>query len=311
VDALISALKAVADPSRLRLLALLRGGELTVSELVHITGQSQPRLSRHLKLLNEAGLLERIPEGSWVFYRIPTDLHAGVRGADLARCLLDLVDDSDPVIARDQARLKAVMAEREREAEGYFQSVAGDWDRLRSLHVDEAVVEDALASVFPDGAKRFLDIGTGTGRMLELFAPRTDIAEGVDRSHEMLTIARAHLERAEIQNATVRQADLFQLPCKDGVYDVAIIHQVLHFLDRPGDAIIEAARVLKPGGRLIVVDFAPHDVESLRSRHAHRRLGFLDKDIVGWFHNAHLKPGSPQHLIGNPLTVSIWQADHE
>lgn len=309
MDVLITALKAAAEPTRLRLLALLAKGDLSVSELVQITGQSQPRISRHLRLLSESGLLERVPEGSWVFYRIASE--GADQSAQLAHCLLNLVDESDSVMARDRAGLAEIKAARDHAAERYFHEVAADWDRVRSMHVDETEVERALADAMPAHATTLLDLGTGTGRMLELFAPRVAYAEGIDRSHEMLSVARAKLGQAGIANATVRQADIFQLPFEDASYDIAIIHQVLHFLDRPGEAIREAARTLKPGGRLIVVDFAPHDLETLRTDHAHRRLGFSEEDMVGWFGNAHLKSGVTRHLSGDPLTVSIWQADHE
>jgi len=308
MDALMTALKAVAEPTRLRILALLSRGELTVSELVQTMGQSQPRISRHLKLMTEAGVLERFREGSWAFYRLG---RAGM-GASVVRCLKDLLPVGSAELAGDLDRLAAVKGDRDRAAQAYFQRAAHDWDDLRSLHVDDREVEGTLLGLLPAGGLGdVLDLGTGTGRMLELLAGRAGRCDGVDLSHDMLTVARANLDRAGIANVSVRQADIYQVPFEDASYDTIIIHQVLHFLDRPAAAIGEAARLLRPGGRLVVVDFAPHALETLRDEHAHRRLGFAESDVVGWFRDAHLTPGTAHHLAGDPLTVTIWQATHD
>ncbi len=305
IDSLLTALRAAAEPTRLRLLALCAHGELTVSELVGILGQSQPRVSRHLKLLSEAGLLERIREGSWVFHR----LVQGGDGARLARRLNELLPDGDEILKRDLERLSMVKRERDLAAADYFRRNADSWDKLRSLHVDDSVVEQVLLDLLGDNPiDELLDVGTGTGRMLELFSPRIRHGEGIDLSREMLSVARANLQRAGVTNCTVRQADIFQIPFPADSFEVVTIHQVLHFLDRPGQAVGEAVRVLRPGGSLVLVDFAPHELESLRYEHEHRRLGFDDAEVKYWFQINDVSLLKTRKLPGDPLTVSVWLA---
>jgi ArsR family transcriptional regulator len=303
IEPLLSALRAVAEPTRLRLLALCGHGELTVSELVGILGQSQPRVSRHLKLLTEAGLLERIREGSWVFHRQVQ----GGDGGRLAHHLNEMLPSHDETLIGDLQRLSLVKAERQRNAADYFRHNAESWDKLRSLHVDDSVVEQVLLEMF-EGRQidQLLDVGTGTGRMLELFAARIIKGEGIDLSREMLSVARANMERASLSNCAVRQADMYQIPFSASTFDAVTMHQVLHFLDHPGRAIREAVRVLKVGGLLLLVDFAPHAQESLRDEHAHRRLGFEDAEVVSWFEASGMALLKGEHLPGDPLTVSVW-----
>jgi ArsR family transcriptional regulator len=301
---LLVGLRAAAESTRLRLLLLCARGELTVTELTQILGQSQPRVSRHLKLLCEAGLLERFREGSWVFYRL-----SDAAGGRLARLLVDLVPESDPAVALDLERLAGIRQTRGEAAAAYFRDNAARWDRIRSLHVDEKEVERALLELLPaDGIHDLLDLGTGTGRMLELFAPRVARAVGVDLSREMLAVARVNLQRAGLANCSVRHGDMYQLPLPGAAFDAVLIHQVLHYAERPAAVIAEAARVLRPGGRLLVVDFAPHELEFLRTEHAHRRLGFADAEIAAWCAEAGLEPARARHLPGTPLTVAIWSA---
>jgi SAM-dependent methyltransferase len=305
MESILAGLRAAAEPTRLRLLALCAHAELTVSELTTILGQSQPRVSRHLKLLCEAGLLDRLREGSWVLYRLSQRASASA----LARLLAGLVPDDDPIVALDRERLAQIKRARAESAAAYFRANAAQWGKIRSLYVDESEVERALLDLVPAGnAGELLDIGTGTGRMLEILAPRAEHAVGVDASREMLTIARVNLERAGLRNCSIRQGDMYQLPLAGASFDTVVIHQVLHYADRPGDAIQEASRVLRPGGRLVIVDFAPHALEFLRTDHAHRRLGFADDEILGWCRAGGLEPGRARHLPGSPLTVAIWQA---
>jgi ubiquinone/menaquinone biosynthesis C-methylase UbiE/DNA-binding transcriptional ArsR family regulator len=302
MNELLSGLRAAAEPTRLRLLALCAQGELTVSELTDILGQSQPRVSRHLKLLCDAGLLDRFREGNWVFYRLAE------RG-DLARLLVGLVPERDPVLALDRERLQAIKRQRAAQAAEYFRANAAQWDRIRSLHVDDHEVEAALLRLLPAGGiDDLLDIGTGTGRMLEVFGARVRRAVGIDLSREMLAVARANLERADLRHCAIRQGDMYQLPLAGASFDAVLIHQVLHYADRPADVIAEAARVLRPGGLLVIIDFAPHALEYLRSEHAHRRLGFADAEVLGWCRAAGLEPEPVRHLPGEPLTVSLWAA---
>lgn len=303
----LNGLRATAEPTRLRLLALCAEGELTVSELTQILGQSQPRISRHLKLLSEAGLLERFREGSWTFYRLASE----GAGAELAARVLALLP-SDLELRRDRERFADIKRARAHVAADYFRRNAAEWKTLRALHVPEDRVEQAMQELalkgLPKSRRRsLLDIGTGTGRVLEVFAPHVERALGVDLSHEMLAIARANLEKAGLGHCQVRQADMYQLPLADGAYDLVTIHQVLHYADRPADAIREAARVLKPEGRLLIVDFAPHDLEALRHEHAHRRLGFRDDEMQDWLAAAGLKGALRKTLPGKPLTVVLWR----
>ncbi|MGH6955011.1 MAG: ArsR/SmtB family transcription factor [Alphaproteobacteria bacterium] len=305
IESVLAGLRAAAEPTRLRLLVLCARTELTVGELAHILGQSQPRVSRHLKLLCGAGLLDRFREGASVFYRLA---ERGTMG-QLAERVLDLLPAGDSALALDRERLEAVKRARDEAAQRYFRDNAARWDELRSLYVDESEVERELVAMLPaNGVRDLLDIGTGTGRMLQLFGPRVERAIGVDLSREMLALARAALERARLKNCIVRQADMYKLPFPAESFDAVTVHQVLHFADQPAQAIGEAARVLRRGGILMIADFAPHELEHLRRDHAHRRLGFADEEIAGWCRRAGIKPADAVHLPGRPLTVTVWRA---
>jgi ubiquinone/menaquinone biosynthesis C-methylase UbiE/DNA-binding transcriptional ArsR family regulator len=309
-DALNAALKAAGEETRLRVLALLADGELTVSDLTDILRQSQPRISRHLKLLAEAGLVERFREGTWAFFRLAE--RGG--GAEVARALLAHLDPADQTVARDRARLASVRQARAAAAQTYFRAHAAEWDRIRKLHVADAAVEDAIRAALADKPFRsLLDLGTGTGRMLEMFAPDLERGLGLDLSLDMLAVARDRLERANLRNCSVRQGDLYDLPLGNDSFDVVILHQVLHFLDDGARAIKEAARVLRPGGRLLVVDFAPHEQEFLREQFAHRRLGFARETVTQWMAASGLEPVTYKSLPPEPgsdgkIAVSLWLA---
>jgi ubiquinone/menaquinone biosynthesis C-methylase UbiE len=306
MEQLLSALRAVAEPTRLRLVVLCaRGAELTVSELTQILGQSQPRVSRHLKLLCDAGVLDRFREGSWAFYRLSQSGPA----AGLVRQLAADCDATDPSLALDLQRLAAIKRQRAELAAAYFRANAVQWHHIRSLYIDEREVEATLVAIIDQAEPRdLLDIGTGTGRILEVLAPRVGQALGIDQSREMLAVARVNLERAGLDNARVRRGDMYQLALPDASFDAVVVHQVLHYADRPAAVIAEAARVLRPDGVLVLVDFAPHGLEFLREEHAHRRLGFADAEIAEWCRAAGLEPARPQPLPGEPLTVVIWTA---
>lgn len=308
LDALVTALRAAGEDTRLRILALLAEGELNVSDLTDILGQSQPRISRHLKLLVEADLVDRHREGAWAFFRLNERGSAGALARHLASCLMP----SDPVLLADRARLAAVRTARSEAAQSYFNRHAADWDRIRSLHAPDTVVESAIREAVGGGRIRaLLDLGTGTGRILSLLAPLAQRVVGVDANHAMLAVARANLEAAGIRRAELRQGDIYALPVERGAFDVVIVHQVLHYLDDPARALREAAAALAPGGRIVVVDFAPHDLEFLREQHAHRRLGFAREQVAGWLEDAGLSADS--HTLVSPpgdakgqLTVSLW-----
>ncbi|MGB8279305.1 MAG: metalloregulator ArsR/SmtB family transcription factor [Methylovirgula sp.] len=307
-DTLLSALAAAGEETRLRLLALLSEAELTVSELVTILGQSQPRISRHLKLLVEAGLVERHREGAWAFFLMA---HRGAAAA-LGRDILGRLAFNDPVLAADRARLAEVRRARADQAARYFAAHAANWDELRALHIAEERVEAAIRDMIgPAPIQNLLDLGTGTGRMLELLAPLAVRAIGMDQSPQMLALARARLEKAGLRNVQLRQGDIYALPVERDFYDLVIIHQVLHYLDDPARAVREAARALRPSGRLLIVDFAPHEEESLRTNHAHRRLGFAAEEIAALMKEAGLDVIERRDLVpnkheGGKLTVSLW-----
>lgn len=305
MDQVLAALRAAAEPSRLRLLALCAQGELTVSELVEILGQSQPRVSHHIKLLCDAHLLERFREGSWVFCRL---VPRG-RGTEVVRQALAMIPADDPVLMRDNGRLAAIKQRRAAEAAAYFRDNAARWADLRSLHIDEAEVEAELRrSVADRPVDDLLDIGTGTGRILEVLGPMAAKAEGIDTSREMLAVARSRLASAGLGHCGVHQADMYHLPMADRSFDLVTIHQVLHFAENPSLVLAEAARVLRPGGRLAVVDFAPHELEMLRGEHNHRRLGFADDEVAAWCGEAGLAMERISSLPGQPLTVTLWLA---
>ncbi len=305
MDSILNALRATAEPTRLRLVVLCAESDLTVTELTGILGQSQPRISRHLRVLCEAGVLDRLREGSWVFFR---PAHDGP-GADVGRFLVDRLAADDPALALDRQRLDDVRRARAATAAAYFRVNAAHWDEMRKYSAPEAEVEKALLSLFnSDTMHDLLDVGTGTGRMLEIFAPRVDRAVGIDLSREMLAVARANLDRAGLRNCRVQHGDMYNLPLPSRSFDAVVFHQVLHFADRPAAALSEASRVLREGGRLAVADFAPHDLEFLRDQHAHRRLGFTDEDVTTWCRAAGLEPDPPQRLAGDPLTVVLWSA---
>lgn len=296
---------SLADPTRLRILMLLRAMELSVGEIAQVLGQSQPRVSRHVKILIDAGLAERRKEGSWVF----VSLGARARTEPLFQ-LLDRwadLDGENPWMTADAARLAAVRADRAAAAERYFASHADNWDALRSLHVAESEVEAAIARALgeePYG--RLVDIGTGTGRMIELFGPKAEGALGIDRSPEMLRLARVKLAEAGLDSAELRQGDMYALPSPSGSADTVIIHQVLHYAQNPAAAVAEAARLLAPGGQLLIADFAAHEREELRSRDAHARLGFADESVLRYLAEAGLQGEVVEHLEGGELTVTIW-----
>ncbi len=296
--------RALADPTRLRIVALLRQMELSVGELAQVLGQSQPRVSRHVKILADAQLCDRRREGSWIFL----GLGAAAKGSPL----LAAIDGwHDAALERwtiaDAARLEAVRADRMAAAELFFNGRAGEWDAIRSLHVAEEQVEAAIAAMLagaPIG--RLVDIGTGTGRMIELLGMQADSAVGIDRSPEMLRLARAKISAAGLTATELRQGDMYALPLADGAGDTVLLHQVLHYAQAPAAAIAEAARLLGPDGRLLIVDFAAHDREELRTSDAHVRLGFDDGQIGEWYEAAGLKLDAIETLSGGELTVKLW-----
>ena len=313
LPALLDELWALDEETRLRIVALLQHGELTVTDLTDILGQSQPRISRHLKLLADAGVVDKHREGTWAFFDLVTTGPIGRLVADV----LSLTDGHDAILAADLDRLTIVRSRRTAAAHEYFAGIAPRWDEERSLHASDATVEQAIVEAL--GSVRYqslLDVGTGTGRMLQVLGRDVERAVGFDNSHSMLAVARANLERAEIRGIDLRQGDVYSPPFANDSFDLIVIHQVLHFLDDPARAIREAARLLSPGGRLLIVDFAPHSLEFLRADHAHLRLGFRADAVEGWLEQSGLDivttrtiaPPTEQDAApeGERLTVSLW-----
>lgn len=310
LEVMVDTLKAAAEPSRLRILVLLSHGDLTVSDLTEILNQSQPRVSRHLKLLLEADLIARYQEGSWAYFRLSE--------SDAAREFVDgvvaRVDRADPTVDRDLERLDAIKRRRREKAAEYFAKNAASWDEIRSLHVADTAVEAELKALVGDQPfQSMVDLGTGTGSLLKLFAPLYRRATGIDLSREMLAVARANMERAGVANARVRQGDVYAPPVERNAHDLVTVHQVLHYLEDPARAVREAARLLRPGGRLVVVDFAPHGHEFLREEHAHVRLGVSDRQMAEWLAESELdleetRGFAPEGEAAAGLTVKLWLA---
>lgn len=304
-DQTVEALRAAGEPTRLRVLSLLAGEELSVMELSRILDQSQPRVSRHLKLMTDAGLIERFPDGARVFYRLSSD--------SLARRLIDSVLDVLDVRAgeADDIRLEAVRRDREAAAGAYFERIAPQWDRIRSLYVCETAIEATILKIAGEGPfERVVDLGTGSGRMLTLLGRKAKMSIGLDLSQNMLNIARANVTKAGLDKVELRHGDIFATRLPEQSADLVLVHQVLHYLVDPAAAVAEAARLVMPGGRLLIVDFAPHQLEHLREEHQHRRLGFADDEMRRWLADAGLKASAPVALPPDTdgLTVSIWTA---
>ncbi|MDV3250333.1 metalloregulator ArsR/SmtB family transcription factor [Devosia sp. BK] len=307
MSSLVNILKAAGESTRLRLLSLLADGDHSVKDLTEILDQSQPRVSRHLKLLADAGLVQRHAEGAWAYYGLA--LHGD--GAELARWLVARIDPTDPAYSRDRNRQAVALADQQALATAYFAKVADSWDLLKTLHVPEEAVEAALLEAMAGRVvDLLLDLGTGTGRMLELLAPAYKRAIGVDSSREMLAVARSRLAAAGLAHAQVRLGDIGSLDLSVGLADVVVIHQVLHYFDDPGRMLAQARRMLTPGGEILIVDFAPHDLEFLRTEHAHRRLGLSREQMTGWAETAGLEVRSvrefPSKNKKDGLTVCLW-----
>ncbi|MEO1220545.1 MAG: metalloregulator ArsR/SmtB family transcription factor [Pseudomonadota bacterium] len=302
--------KALADPTRLRIARLLAAMELAVGELAQVLGQSQPRVSRHVGILCDAGLAERRREGSWVFLRAVSGADAGPVLAALERLLATAEAENAEfarICADDRRKLAAIRQMREDNAESYFAAHASEWDELRALHISEGEVEEQLIDALGDAPLgAVLDIGTGTGRMAELFEPHAERIHALDKNVEMLRVARAKLQHLPSGKVDLVQGDFADLPFAAASFDTVLLHQVLHFAQDPAVPLTEAARVTKPSGRIAIVDFAAHEREELRDRHQHARLGFSDDQMKALLKSSGFSSTQPLALDGGELVVKIW-----
>jgi len=308
MESLIKTFKAAGEPTRLRIIAALSQYELTVTELVTLLGQSQPRVSRHLKLLLEAGLVSRFQEGSWVFQRLNESLTAAK--------IVELISFDDPQIRQDSLRLGRIKVENAKRATDYFAANAGDWDQIRTMVGSDQAIEQAMLDTLKScHFDNMIDMGTGTGRIIEIFAPYADKATGYDSSQEMLKLARANFEQADLHHCQARLGDITALPAKSASTSLITIHQVLHYLDSPYAVIQEARRLLAPGGQILIVDFAKHQHEFLRTEHAHRRLGFANTEVEFWCESNQLELIHTQKVTHNDardgLDVMLWLIQHQ
>ncbi len=311
LDETVVWMRAAGEPTRLRLLALLDKIDLTVSDLIAILEQSQPRISRHLKLLVDAGLAERFQEGAWAYFRTVDNGPA----RRFLNGVLKPISDDDGTISADEQKLIHIREARALKAADYFAKNADQWGKIRSLHIAEDQVETAMLDLgLPSKPQSLLDLGTGTGRILQLFAPHVSRGLGIDTSHDMLSVARSTLAWDGVQHMQVRHGDVYRLG-EGNRYDLIVLHQVLHFLEDPALALRHAKRRLSRDGRLLVVDFASHEFEFLRDEHAHRRLGMETPQIKRWFSLAGLelldeRMLEPQQGAETALTVALWLAGH-
>jgi DNA-binding transcriptional ArsR family regulator/precorrin-6B methylase 2 len=239
----VSALRAAAEPTRLRLLALLARAELTVGEICDVIGQSQPRVSRHLKLLCDAGLLDRLREQLWVYYRVP----ASGEARDTVAQLLALIDENDDLMRRDRRRMEEVIAERGRRA---ADELAGDRALETSDVIDATVLEELAGE--PIGA--LLDVGTGSGHILKLLGGKATRAVGIDISSDALRLARTKVHSAGLSHCELQRGDMYDLPFAAPLFDTAVAERVLAEAERPVLALAEICRTLKHGGRAIVIE---------------------------------------------------------
>lgn len=303
----IEILKAIGEDTRIRILALLSHGEMTAGELSNVLCQSQPRVSRHIKLLYEAGVIDKRSEGSWVFVKLKSDKSI----ANLIDIILNMVPNSDFTIERDYTRLLEIKAQREEKAKLYFEEIAGEWEDLRKLHQPEEV-ENCLFSMVKSNEFDFhLDLGSGVGRLLEVFADKCEKSEGIDSSRGMLNIARTKFDEKGLKSINVRMGDILSLPYSDSSVDLLTIHQVLHYLEDPFACIKEAARVLSEDGIILLADFAPHNYENLRTQYGHRRLGFDEAEINNWCKQLNLEIIQYQEILSKlnneALVVNVFK----
>ena len=302
MDILLNGLKAAAEPTRLRIIALCAHADLTVSEICQILGQSQPRVSRHLKLLIESKILENHREASWVYYRLNNSPNA----PDLGHVIADMIPAEDKTLTQDLQNLEEVRQSRADKAAEYEQSNSQALKAMRDLYAENSAIEDAIADAIPDNANSLLDLGTGTGRILEMIADRITYGVGIDMSPEMLTIARHTLESKGLRNCTVQHGDVTRLQL-DEQFDAIVGHMILQYADTPDKLIRNAVSHLNDGGTLVIVDFAPYS-DTVAETIGQNHKGFSNDDIQGFFAKAGLTPQKSQLIKGKKLDVFVWSA---
>jgi ArsR family transcriptional regulator len=284
MDALQKVFKTFSDPTRVRVLALLEQEELAVQELMDALGMAQSRVSRHLAILREAGLLEDRRDGTYVFYRFAVPAEGPWREAwELVRRELA----TDPVRQRDRAALAQVMEARAARTRSFFDAVGPEWDALRKVFDDDVLRARAGARLV-DPRTVVADVGTGTGILAVELARLGLRVVAVDHSARMLAAARSKLEAEGLSGVELRQGEASALPIGDAEVDAAIVHMVLHYLPSPGEAIREMARVVRPGGVVVIVDFVPHEHEWMRQELGVTWLGFAWDEVRGWLGEADL-----------------------
>lgn len=306
MDKISSALKALGHPERLRILVLLSHGELTVSELTQILSLSQPRVTQYIKTLENAGIIERMKEGSWVFSRLRRGNEALTT---IVASTLAAVPTNNKDIASDLRRLDEVQAARAVAAQDFFAKVANDRDQLSAEYLPRGDIEEHMRDLAGAGPFDFMvDLGTGTGRILEVFSDCIKRGAGIDSNHDMLKVARHNLNSPNLRHLSVRQGDLHSTPLAEGISDFVTLHQVLHYLDKPSEAIREAARLLRSDGQILIVDFDSHDREEFRDKYAHRRLGFSDMEIADWMSEFDLSLTQTRlvKMPDNRPAVKLW-----
>ncbi len=306
MDRISTALKAMGHNERLRIMALLSHGELTVSELVKILGLSQPRVTQYIKSLEEAGIIDRVKEGSWVFSRIS---RANKDLFNLVSKTLEMLPRDDAILLSDRRRLDDVRSERSKDADAFFDMVASDDGQLGDEYLPREDMDRKIHDILGASSFAFMvDLGTGTGRMLKLLSDKIERGAGVDNNSEMLKVARHRLSETGKSHLTVRHGELSATPFGTETADLVTIHQVLHYLDEPADALREASRLLQSKGKLLIVDFAAHNQDEFREKYAHRRLGFSDDDIEGWIfdHDLSLKAIENVSTGSGKPDVRLW-----
>ena len=297
--------KAQADVTRIRLLNLLLHHELNVNEIVMVMGMGQPRISRHLKILTDCGLLKSRRDGLWVFYSASKD----GRGGNFNEFYYKFIA-GDSELNSDYAAMKGVLEEGSRERTRFFDSIASNWDDIKqSIFGDLNISSEILERIKQCDVAA--DLGCGTGELLPYMKQKAKRVIGVDKSPKMLEEAE-HRLASNGRGIELRIGEIEHLPMRDGEADTAVINMVLHHLPSPDAGIHEAGRVLKSGGSLIIVDLEKHQNEEMRKNYEHRWLGFTRKNIERWLGAGGFLPREfVQYDVRNGLKIDLYVSEKE